>query len=136
MELDFKSLPESMESDELEVYFRQFLDHYESRPCTLEALRQLYEIAYRQWDTYEALDSEIEKRVSDYVLGACDFTSYDITDVVISIVENLTLRDVFRYMTDNLDHVQNPAVRGLIEEAKDEYGDIIDDPFSLDDDFI
>ena len=83
--MDFLTLPESLEAKELEEYFNLFLDEYEGKPKNLYALKQLYELAYRQWDTYEKLDEELEEKIEKYIMGAMNLSSYDITDIIISI---------------------------------------------------
>ncbi|MBR2176330.1 MAG: hypothetical protein IJ861_05210 [Clostridia bacterium] len=135
MYTDFKSLPDSLEADELEVYFRQFLSFYARKPKNLEALNELYELAYRQWDTYENLDPEIERQLEDYLMAAINFKSYDVTDIIISIVENLTMKRVFDYIVRSKQYVTSSAIRKLIIEAEEEYADSIDNPYGdMDDD--
>lgn len=135
MYTDFKSLPDSLEADELEVYFRQFLSFYARKPKNLEALHELYELAYRQWDTYENLDPEIERQLEDYLMAAINFKSYDVTDIIISIVENLTMKRVFDYIVRSKQYVTSSSIRKLIIEAEEEYADSIDNPYSdMDDD--
>ena len=67
-------------------------------------------------------------------MDAMNFKSFDITDVILSIVENLSLANVFSYIVDEKDNVGLPSVRNLIAEAEQEYSDTIFDPFSDDDD--
>lgn len=130
---DYQSLSDSMESDELEVYFKEFIDIYMYKPKTLEALKQLYELAYRQWDTYENLNPEIEKKLEEYLLTSINLKSYDVMDIIISIVENLTMKRVFDFIIKNKSYVTNSSIRRLIDEAEEEYSDTIDNPFDIDD---
>lgn len=136
MSMDFRTLSDSLESDELAVYFNQFLDEYEKLPKNMDSLKQLYELAYRQWDTYEELDEEIANRINAYLMSAINFKSYEIMDTIISIVENLTLRSVFDYIISSKDDIDSPAIRKLISEAEEEYGDSIDNPYDDVDDWI
>ncbi len=136
MSVDFRTLSDSLGADELAVYFRQFLEEYGKKPKTLDALKQLYELAYRQWDTYEELDQEIAVRLEEYLMAAINFKSYDITDLLISIVENLTLKKVFQYIIDAKSSVSSPAIRKLITEAEEEYADTIDNPYDDLDEWI
>ena len=131
MAVDFASLPESLESEELEGYFKEFLDMYGNERVDLFTLKQLYELAYRQWDTYEFLDEELKSRLDDYVMGGLNFADYDLMDVTLSVVENLSLKSSFRYIVDNKDKAKTPQIRRLIEEAEEEYSDTIDNPFDL-----
>ena len=131
MAVDFASLPESLESEELEGYFKEFLDMYGNERVDLFTLKQLYELAYRQWDTYESLDEELKSRLDDYVMGGLNFADYDLMDVTLSFVENLSLKSSFHYIVDNKDKAKTPQIRRLIEEAEEEYSDTIDNPFDL-----
>lgn len=134
LETDYKSLPDSMESDELAVYFREFLSVYSDKPRTLPVLKQLYELAYRQWDTYEAVDEDIAVKLDKYLKSAINLRSYDIMDIILSIVENLSLKDTFHYIVDQSELVDDSSVHALIEDAQEEYGERIDDVFGdLDD---
>ncbi len=134
MNKDFRSLPDSLEAEELAEYFEEFLEEYNSLPKNIDALKQLHELAYRQWDTYEKLREDISERIEKYLMDAMNFKSFDITDVILSIVENLSLANVFSYIVDEKDNVGLPSVRNLIAEAEQEYSDTIFDPFSDDDD--
>ncbi len=123
-----------MESSELSEYFNEFIDEYFDKPKNLQTLKQLYELAYRQWDTYEALDENIEKKLEDYLMSALDFKSLELVDTILSIVENLSMKNVFQYIVGQKDNVKIFAIKELIEEAEEEYSDSIDDPYSdLDD---
>ena len=125
-----------MESEDLAEYFVKFLEEYSEKPKNMVALKQLYELAYRQWDTYENIAPELADRLEIYIMSAINFDSYDITDIVISIVENLSLKNVFNYITDSKEGIVNPSIRKLIDEAEEEYADSIDDPYSDIDDWF
>lgn len=129
MYTDFKSLPDSMEAEELEPYFRKFIAIYSDKPKNLEALGELYELAYRQWDTYENLNPEIEKQLENYLFSALNFDSYEVTDIIISIVENLTIKNVFEKIVASKDDVRSFAIKKLIIEAEEEYGDSLNNPY-------
>ncbi len=134
--VDYKNLPDSLEAEELEVYFNEFLRIYADKPKDIDALNQLYELAYRQWDTYENIAPEIASRLEEYIMSAINFNSYDITDIVISIVENLSLKNVFNYIIESKEEIVNLSIIKLIDEAEEEYADTIDDPYSDIDDWF
>ena len=134
METDFRSLPDSMEADELEEYFNCFLSEHGKKSGNLNDLKQLYELAYRQWNTYEPLNGDIAEKVEAYLMSSINLKSYDVTDVILSIVENLSLKNVFHYITDSKSSVSSSAILRLINEAEEEYADSIDNPYSDDDD--
>ena len=130
---EYKSLSNTLDANELENYFREFLIDYAEKPKNLEALKGLYELAYRQWDTYEVLEEALAEKIADYIISAINFDSYEKMDIILSIVENLSLKTVFDYIMSQYNYVKSQSVKNLIDEAYDEYSDKISDPFGVDD---
>ena len=129
--MNFGGLSDTLESKELAGYFRQFFEIYGGKPKNMTALKDLYELAYRQWDTYEPLEDEMSNKVSDYLMSAIQLNSYDVMDTVLSIVENLSLKNVFEYIIEKKDYITNPSVRTLVDEAENDYSDTIGNPFEF-----
>ena len=129
--MNFGGLSDTLESKELAGYFRQFFEIYGGKPKNMTALKDLYELAYRQWDTYEPLEDEMANKVSDYLMSAIQLNSYDVMDTVLSIVENLSLKNVFEYIIEKKDYITNPSVRTLVDEAENDYWDTIGNPFGF-----
>ncbi len=129
--MDLKGLSDTLDAKELEPYFRQFLDTYAPKARNKTALQELYELAYRQWDTYEPLASSLAGELTEYLLASVNLHSAEQTELLLSIVENLSLKPVFDYLIRQKDRVQNPAVRSLLEEAENDYSDTIGNPFDL-----
>ena len=129
--MNFGGLSDTLESKELAGYFRQFFEIYGGKPKNMTALKDLYELAYRQWDTYEPLEDEMANKVSDYLMSAIQLNSYDVMDTVLSIVENLSLKNVFEYIIEKKDYITNPSVLTLVDEAENYYADTIGNPFEF-----
>ena len=129
--MNFGGLSDTLEAKELAGYFRQFFEIYGGKPKNMTALKDLYELAYRQWDTYEPLEDEMSNKVSDYLMSAIQLNSYDVMDTVLSIVENLSLKNVFEYIIEKKDYITNPSVRTLVDEAENDYWDTIGNPFEF-----
>ena len=129
--MNFGGLSDTLESKELAGYFRQFFEIYGGKPKNMTALKDLYELAYRQWDTYEPLEDEMSNKVSDYLMSAIQLNSYDVMDTVSSIVENLSLKNMFDYIIEKKDYITNPSVRTLVDEAENDYWDTIGNPFEF-----
>lgn len=127
----FGGISEALEASELESYFNKFFDVYGDKPKNITALRELYELAYRQWDTFEPVSDEIYKKLTEYLMSALKLNSYEIMDVILSIIENLSLKEVFQYIISQKDRIQNTYVKELVEEAENDYADIIGNPFSV-----
>ena len=88
----FEGIAETLEASELELNFKKFFDIYGDKPKNITALRDLYELAYRQWDTFEPVSDEIYKKLTEYLMAALRLNSYEIMDVILSIIENLSLK--------------------------------------------
>ncbi len=127
----FGGISEALEASDLESYFNKFFDVYGDKPKNITALRELYELAYRQWDTFEPVSDEIYKKLTEYLMSALKLNSYEIMDVILSIIENLSLKEVFQYIISQKDRIQNTYVKELVEEAENDYADIIGNPFSV-----
>ena len=127
----FGGISEALEASGLESYFNKFFDVYGDKPKNITALRELYELAYRQWDTFEPVSDEIYKKLTEYLMSALKLNSYEIMDVILSIIENLSLKEVFQYIISQKDRIQNTYVKELVEEAENDYADIIGNPFSV-----
>ncbi len=125
----FDGLSDSLDTKELESYFRNFFEIYENKPKTMPALKELYELAYRQWDTYEPVSSCIAEKAEKYLMSAIQINSYDIMDIILSIIENLSLKNTFGYIVSKKDDIHNPSVKMLVEEAENDYSNTISDPF-------
>lgn len=125
----FGGLSDTLDSKELELYFRRFFEIYENKPKNMSALKDLYELAYRQWDTYEPVSDYIAQKTENYLLSAIQINSYDMMDIILSIVENLSLKNIFEYIISKKDDVHNPSVKFLIDEAENDYADVIGNPF-------
>ena len=125
----FDALSDSLDTRELESYFRKFFEIYENKPKNMSALKDLYELAYRQWDTYEPVSEYISEKTEKYLMSAIQINSYDIMDIILSITENLSLKNIFSYIVSQKDDIHNPSVKILVEEAENDYADIIGNPF-------
>ena len=125
----FDGLSDSLDAQELESYFRRFFEIYENKPKNMSALKELYELAYRQWDTYEPVSSYIVEKAENYLMSAIQINSYDIMDIILSITENLSLTHIFGYIISKKDDIHNPSVKILVEEAENDYSDTISNPF-------
>lgn len=136
MYIDYKTLSDNLEPEQLEGYFNEFLNEYSNKPKSIKALKQLYELSYRQWDTYELLAPELSKKINDYIISSINFKSYDIMDTIISIVENLFLKNAFQFIISKKETVTSTAVKKLISEAEEEYSDAINNPYCDPDNFL
>ena len=125
----FDGLSDSLDTKELESYFEKFFEMYENKPKNMPALKELYELAYRQWDTYEPVSSCIAEKAEKYLMSAIQINSYDIMDIILSIIENLSLKNTFGYIVSKKDDIHNPSVKMLVEEAENDYSNTISDPF-------
>ena len=131
MTLKFSNLPDYMTIDELKTNFEKFLKYYDNYYYNIEeCLEDLYELADRQWHTYELLSVSLKAKIEEYLYKIIDLDSYPIMDWILVIIPILGLENVFFTILKRKKYIKNIEVVKLIEEAEEEYGDTVSDPYS------
>ena len=96
MTLKFSNLPDYMTIDELKTNFEEFLKYYDNYYYNIEeGLEDLYELADRQWHTYELLSDSLKEKIEEYLYKIIDLDSYPIMDWILVIIPRLGLENVF-----------------------------------------
>ena len=90
-------------------------------------LEQLEDLAIRE--TYEIVDAEIEKALSNFLLKHIDFENFEIMDSITLIVINIGLKSLWDEILLKKDSIANGEVVKLIEECDEKYGAHIEDPY-------
>ena len=129
----YYELPESIKSDELQKYFKEYIELYynktnEENVCY--ALSELLELADRQWHTYEVIKDKIKKQLENYIKSIINFENEDVMDYVLYIIPRIGMGDLFRYILQNKNCIYNVNVKFNIEESEKEYGSTVDNPYS------
>ncbi|MCI6693794.1 MAG: hypothetical protein MR510_15215 [Clostridium sp.] len=131
MTLKFSNLPDYMTIDELKTNFEEFLKYYDNYYYNIEeGLEDLYELADRQWHTYELLSDSLKEKIEEYLYKIIDLDSYPIMDWILVIIPRLGLENVFFTILKRKKYIKNIEVLKLIEEAEEEYGDTVSNPYS------
>lgn len=129
----YYELTETISLEDVKKYFEELISISSSEISSeekLELLRALDEIADKQWHTYTTIASDLKEAVSKCVVGIWDSGSIESTELVVSIVGKLGLREVFSMLRSSLDTELPEDVRNEINDAVDELEENIDDPYS------
>ena len=124
---DYSKLPDSMEKVEVKEKIDEFLVGIDQSLLQWK-FDQLFELADRQFYTYEKLDDETITRIETFILENIDYECYEVVDTVLVIILRLGMKDLFDKIYLNLPNITNQSVKDVIIETKREYSNI-DDPY-------
>lgn len=129
----FSNLPDYMDYNELRQYFIEYLIIYANntnKDNVHYALKELLELADRQWHTYDLLDNEIKKQLVKYLKSVIDFEDKKTMHYILLIIPYIGMGELFAYIVDNKDYIKNTDVLKEIRLSEKEYGDSVDNPYS------
>lgn len=129
----FHELPESVECAKMKEYFEEYLLYYcndTSSENVNYALSELLELADRQWHTYQLLEGRVKEKVERYLKTVIDFEDAEIMDYILCIIPRMGLSNLFSYILQNKDSIQNREILLNITESENEYGEDVDNPYS------
>lgn len=130
MKTVFSTLPDYMNPTELDTYFNEFIKIYTKSDEILYSLEELNELAGRQWHTYEILSDTIKEQIENYIFSIINYDSYEIMDLILVIIPKLGLKNLYRSIIEKQSNIYNVEVIKLIDEAKNEYGETVANPYS------
>lgn len=125
----FENLPDYIETDELETYFTEVISNKDSY-SSLELAEALYELADRQWRTYELLNEDIRRKVDRLVFDLWDPNSFELVDCILSVIAILGLIESYQLIKSELNKSINNKVKNEIQELIKEIGENIEKPYS------
>ncbi len=129
----FHELPDSIECSKMKEYFEEYLSYYcndTNSENVHYALNELLELADRQWHTYEPLEECVKENVERYLKAVIDFEDAEIMDYMLCIIPRIGLSNLFSYILQNKNAIQNQEILLNITEAENECGDDVDNPYS------
>lgn len=129
----FHELPDSIEGGKIKEYFDEYLSYYcnnTNSENVYYALSELLELADRQWHTYELLEECVKEKVERYLKAVIDFEDVEIMNYILCIIPRIGLSNLFRYILQNKNTIQNQEILLNIIESENEYGDDVDNPYS------
>lgn len=92
-----------MKCEELKNKFFEFLICYSNDTTEHNvnyALDELFELADRQWNTYELIDSEVKCQVEKYIMSIIDFENEEAMEPILCIIPRLGLKNLFQYLLE------------------------------------
>lgn len=126
---DYSNLPDSMKKSEVKEKIDEFLVGIDQSLLQWK-FDQLYELADRQFYTYEKLDDETITRIETFILENVDYECYEVVDTVLAIIVRLGMKDLFNKIYLNLPNITNQSVKDVIIETKQGEFSKLDDPYS------
>lgn len=128
----YENLPDYMKTKELEKYFIELLDYAEYSKCASEEeiSEALYELAIRQWHTYELIDKIIKDRIERWIEKIWNTKSIVLIDSLTSVIVNLGLEKSFENVKRSLNENVSKEVKEILEQTIKEIGGSICDPYA------
>ncbi|WP_321386941.1 hypothetical protein [uncultured Enterococcus sp.] len=118
--------------DELYLLFEQAINNLKKRKLTKkEFFDILEELTMRQGDTYENLKEPLRGELDDELCSLWNTENYDDVDVITSLLINLGMKKTYNKMRESIKDTTgiSPEIIEEIQEAIEEVGDNIDDPY-------
>lgn len=126
---DYSMLPDSMTKSEVKNEFEEFFNSID-KSVLLWKFDQLYELANRQFYSWEKIDSKTACKVENFILQNIDYECYDIMESACSIICYLGLKNLFDTIYSNLANIKNELVKKLLIETKQEEYNDLENPYS------
>ncbi|MFV3329999.1 hypothetical protein ACNFIA_03575 [Pseudomonas sp. NY15437] len=127
----YQDLPESMPAEDMKVEFLDVLKRLNSGSLSKEnALKAFLELSDRQWNTYCALNDDINSSVADTLIALWDGRCIESAETTVAIVSRLGLGRVLRFLSEIDPSQTSPEVYAEIHEAVEELRDTVEDPYS------
>ncbi|MCP4170996.1 MAG: hypothetical protein GY758_09525 [Fuerstiella sp.] len=125
----YEDLPDSITQDELCHEFSEVLAaDVESDPEL--ASEALFALSERQWNTYELADEQLRTDVAAMTLKLWDDQDADRAETLLGVTSRMGLGVVLQHLRKKDRSSYSAEVRKSVEDAINEFGDSVDDPFS------
>lgn len=126
-------LPDYMDARVLEKYFYDFLKHIKtSRELSLqEASEALYELADRQWHTYELISSNVRYEIENWIEEVWNLNSKGFIDNITSVIGYLGLGRSFKLIKQSLElDIKDKEIKQILLDTVKELDGNVEDPYS------
>jgi len=116
---DLAALPDGMNAEEVEPYFRELLQLARSPDSTdsLAIARAFWQLADRQWHAYEPLARELQEQVDDWVVRNWDSSSREFVETIVGVIARLALPRAWDTLKASVQTDLSDDVRAEIEAA-------------------
>ncbi|MCW60790.1 hypothetical protein DXG06_11735, partial [Listeria monocytogenes] len=118
--------------EDLYLLFEQALkDFKQSKLSKKEFFDILDELTMRQVDTYEILKEPLRGQLDNELYNLWNTENYDDVDIITSLLINLGLKNTYNKMKKSIEDTSeiSPEILEEIQDAIEEVGDNIDDPY-------
>ncbi|HAC1663387.1 TPA_asm: hypothetical protein GI873_05780 [Listeria monocytogenes] len=128
---DYSKMP-WVSAEDLYLLFEQALkDFKQSKLSKKEFFDILDELTMRQVDTYEILKEPLRGQLDNELYNLWNSENYDDVDIITSLLINLGLKNTYNKMKKSIEDTSeiSPEILEEIQDAIEEVGDNIDDPY-------
>ncbi|EAD5148608.1 hypothetical protein QLZ52_000314 [Listeria monocytogenes] len=128
---DYSKMP-WVSAEDLYLLFEQALkDFKQSKLSEKEFFDILDELTMRQVDTYEILKEPLRGQLDNELYNLWNTENYDDVDIITSLLINLGLKNTYNKMKKSIEDTSeiSPEILEEIQDAIEEVGDNIDDPY-------
>ncbi|MDE03836.1 hypothetical protein D0T48_01320 [Listeria monocytogenes] len=128
---DYSKMP-WVSAEDLYLLFEQALkDFKQSKLSKKEFFDILDELTMRQVDTYEILKEPLRGQLDNKLYNLWNTENYDDVDIITSLLINLGLKNTYNKMKKSIEDTSeiSPEILEEIQDAIEEVGDNIDDPY-------
>ncbi|HAM1678047.1 TPA: hypothetical protein H9454_000968 [Listeria monocytogenes] len=132
MKKDDYSKMQWVSAEDLYLLFEQALkDFKQSKLSKKEFFDILDELTMRQVDTYEILKEPLRGQLDNELYNLWNTENYDDVDIITSLLINLGLKNTYNKMKKSIEDTSeiSPEILEEIQDAIEEVGDNIDDPY-------
>ncbi|MBC1543316.1 hypothetical protein [Listeria cossartiae] len=119
-------------AEDLYLLFEQAIkDFKQSKLSKKEFFDILDELTMRQVDTYEILKEPLRGQLDNELCNLWNTENYDDVDIITSLLINLGLKNTYNRMKKSIEGTSeiSPEILEEIQDAIEEVGDNIDDPY-------
>lgn len=122
-----------MQAEEIKALFSELLNYielnYAVSPVSIS--EALYELAERQWNTFEYLEGDLLQRIENWVICNWDLENYRLIDNLLPLIALLGLEKSYEKAKASLENTNlNIEVRKEIEALIKELEGNVNDPYS------
>ncbi|HDU1203111.1 TPA: hypothetical protein REU91_002470 [Listeria monocytogenes] len=128
---DYSKMP-WVSAEDLYLLLEQALkDFKQSKLSKKEFFDILDELTMRQVDTYEILKEPLRGQLDNELYNLWNTENYDDVDIITSLLINLGLKNTYNKMKKSIEDTSeiSPEILEEIQDAIEEVGDNIDDPY-------
>ncbi|EPY9329344.1 hypothetical protein ACXHXU_000603 [Listeria monocytogenes] len=128
---DYSKMP-WVSAEDLYLLFEQALKDFKQRKLSKkEFFDILDELTMRQVDIYEILKEPLRGQLDNELYNLWNTENYDDVDIITSLLINLGLKNTYNKMKKSIEDTSeiSPEILEEIQDAIEEVGDNIDDPY-------